>query len=200
MYIPKHYQEHDIDKIKQFIYTHPFATIISNDKNHRPLATHLPLMILHNTTRFIITGHFAKGNEQWKSIESNEEVLLIFQGPDAYISSTWYSDEDVPTWDYQSVQLYGKPYLLSEDEVKQDLINLLKRFEKKDGARWENMSDDTLKQIHGVVGFRIEVTEIHAANKLSQNRTAADYENIIQHLSKENPEIVEAMKKERKDK
>ncbi|KOR12983.1 protease [Staphylococcus carnosus] len=196
MYIPKHYQEHDVEKIKQFIDTHPFATIVSNNQNHKPLATHLPLLIQPDTFRFIITGHFAKGNEQWKSLDDNEEVLLIFQGPHAYISSTWYSDEDVPTWDYQSVQLYGRPFLLDEDEVKEDLITLLKRFEKKDGARWENMSDDTLKQIHGVVGFRIEITEVYAANKLSQNRTAADYENIIQHLSKENPEIADAMKKE----
>ncbi|GEP84473.1 transcriptional regulator [Staphylococcus piscifermentans] len=196
MYIPKYYQEHNMNKIKAFIHDHPFATIVSTAENGRPLATHLPILIHEDGESLILAGHFAKANPQWHTLEHSDEVLIIFQGPDAYVSSTWYGHEDVPTWDYQSIQVYGQPALLTEGEVKQDLIQLLNRFEKKDGARWDNLSEETLQQIHGVVGFHITVSEVFAAYKLSQNRNHTDYQNIIHHLEDEHNGVADAMKDE----
>src|SRR5699024_368053 len=113
------------------------------------------------------------------------DVLIIFYGPHGYISSTWYETEDVPTWDYQSIHVYGKSVLLNEHQLKQDLKVLLDKYESKyrGGATWENLSDQTKKQIKGIVGFKVKVDKLEAAYKLSQNRSETDKENIVIHLN-----------------
>lgn len=127
----------------------------------------------------------------------------MFQGPHAYISFSWYKQEDVPTWNYQSVHLYGSSRLLNEQELEDDLIRLLKTLERnrKNAALWENLSAGTKKQIKGIVGFRVNVKEVEATYKLSQNRTEADYQNIIDNLYEEEEinshQLAEVMKKNR---
>ena len=106
MYIGKHSQINDYEEIKRFMQHNNFATIVtSNDV--KPIASHIPVMISEQDDQLVITGHLAKQNELVQTIEHNAHVLVIFQGPDAYISSTWYETEDVPTWDYQSMHVYG---------------------------------------------------------------------------------------------
>lgn len=132
----------------------------------------------------MITGHLAKQNELVQTIEHNTQVLVIFQGPDAYISSTWYETEDVPTWDYQSIHVYGEGRLLNHDELVSDLKQLLNHYEdhKDDDATWNHLSEDTKKQIKGIVGFQVKVKDIEAAYKLSQNRSTKEKVNIAKQL------------------
>ncbi|GIN62462.1 hypothetical protein J27TS8_24550 [Robertmurraya siralis] len=77
-----------------------------------------------------ITGHFAYGNPQWRTFETCRNELVMFQGPHAYISSSSYQQENVSTWNYQAVHVYGKASILNEEELKQDLIKLLQKYEK----------------------------------------------------------------------
>lgn len=183
MYIPKAYQVEDINEIISFIQAHPFATVVSKDMKGKLHATHMPLMLHDYGDTLVFSGHFAKSNEQWQTFnDDHDDVLLIFQGPHGYISSTWYENEDVPTWDYQSVQVSGSSWLLNDEETKEDLIELLNHFEPKDGARFDNLSDETLNQIHGIKGFRVEAKDINAAYKLSQNKSTKDIQTIIQQL------------------
>lgn len=183
MYIPKHYEIRDNEEIESFIKEHPFATVISHDQS-MPVATHLPLILHQEEDRYYLTGHFAKANPQWQTMNDNDNILVIFQGSHAYISSTWYEDEDVPTWNYQSVHVYGKSRLLTEDELLADLTDLLDYYEgpRENGAVWENMSDKTRKQISGIIGFKVEINNVQAAYKLSQNRSKNDHDNIIHQL------------------
>lgn len=183
MYIPKHYKENDIQEIKSFMLEHQFVTIITNDGD-KPIATHVPINIHEKDGEIYITGHLAKNNDQWRLLKKASNVLIIFQGPHAYISSTWYEKEDVPTWNYQSVHVYGNSRLLSESELVEDLTFLLNKYEghRDNGATWDNMSENTRKQINGIIGFEIEVKEIQAAYKLSQTRTEKDKDNIISKL------------------
>lgn len=112
----------------------------------------------------------------------------MFQGPHAYISSSWYEEENVPTWNYQAVHVYGKASILNEEELKQDLAMLLCKYEKhrKNPVLWDKLSTQLLeKQLKGLVEFKIKVQEIQAANKLSQNRNEVDYHNIVNRLYKE---------------
>jgi transcriptional regulator len=109
----------------------------------------------------------------------------------------------VPTWNYQAVHLYGTARLLSEEELEQDLANLLLKYEKhrKDPVLWDKLSPSLLeKELKGIVGFQIEVKEIQAAYKMSQNRNEADYANIIDQLhnekSREAEQMAEAMETE----
>ena len=187
MYIPKHFKIDDMDEIKQFIIHNDFATIITTD-NNRPVATHTPMMLNEENGEWILTGHVSKGNEQWRTFDENENTLLIFKGPDAYISPLWYGNDNVPTWNYQSVHLYGQCSLLNEDELQQDLINLLEKYEGagEDGATWENLSGSSKAQIKGIVGFKVKVKEIQAAYKMSQNRNETDYRNVMTALKARN--------------
>lgn len=187
MYIPKHYKVTDFDEISEFIQNNSFGTIVTT-KQGKPIATHLPLELHKQEDDYYITGHFAYANPQWRTIEDdNEDVLIMYQGPHAYISSSWYKSENVPTWNYQSVHIYGTARIMSEEELQEDLKLLLQKYEqhRKNPALWENLSSQTKKQIKGIVGFKIKVQEIQAANKLSQNRNDEDYHNIVNKLFEE---------------
>ncbi|MDR7071048.1 FMN-binding negative transcriptional regulator [Fictibacillus barbaricus] len=187
MYIPKYFKVKNVDEIWGFVQKNSFATIVTTEKG-RPIATHLPLQLTKKADTYYFTGHMAFGNPQWKTLESCEDVLVMFQGPHAYISSSWYEEENVPTWNYQSVHVYGSASILSEEELKQDLTMLLQKYEKHRENRvlWDNLSSQLLEeQVKGIVGFKIKVQEIQAANKLSQNRKEEDYHNIIKNLYEE---------------
>jgi transcriptional regulator len=186
MYIPRYYQVNDVSAIWDFVQKNAFGTIVTTDQG-KPVATHLPFQLINEGDRYYLTGHFAYANSQWRTLETTENVLVIFQGPHAYISASWYEHENVSTWNYQSVHIYGKASILSEEELKQDLARLLEKYEKhrENPVLWEKLSQDVLRQAKGVVGFKIEVKEIHAADKLSQNRDEKDYRHIVDKLYEE---------------
>jgi len=184
MYIPKYFKVTNFDEIREFVQMNSFGTLITTKKG-KPIATHLPLQLMKEEEAYYITGHMAYGNPQWRTFETCESALVTFQGPHAYISSSWYEQENVPTWNYQAVHVYGIPSILSEEELKQDLTKLLQKYEKhrENPLLWDNLSPSLLeRELKGIVGFKIQVEEIQAANKLSQNRNETDYRNIIDQL------------------
>lgn len=204
MYIPKHFKVADLEEIQEFIHTNSFGTLITT-KNGKPIATHLPLQLLKEEDDYFITGHMAYGNPQWRTFDTCGDVLITFQGPHAYISSSWYEKENVPTWNYQAVHLYGAARLLDEAELKADLTKLMQKYEqhREHPVLWETLSSEMLeKELKGIVGFKIHVTEVQAAFKMSQNRNETDYRNIIDHLKKEenanSSQVAEAMDRKRK--
>lgn len=186
MYTPKYFKVTDVSEIWNFVQTNSFGTIVSTI-NEKPIATHLPLQLVKEADTYYLTGHMAYGNSQWRTFDTCDEVLIIFQGPHAYISSSWYEEENVPTWNYQAVHLYGKAQILSENELIHDLTTLLQKYEghRENPVLWDNLSSQTKKQIQGIVGFKIKIQEVQASYKLSQNRNEADYNNIISNLFEE---------------
>lgn len=203
MYIPKHFKITDFDEVHDFIQQHSFATLVTT-KGGRPIATHLPLQLMKEEDTYFITGHMAYGNPQWRTFETTDEVLVMFQGPNSYVSSSWYEQENVPTWNYQSVHLYGPARVLDEEELKQDLTKLLEKHEahRDNPVLWDTLSPALLeKELKGIVGFKIEVKEIQAAYKLSQNRHERDHQNIVNKLQEERDpnasELAKAMEKNR---
>lgn len=185
MFIPKQYRM-DPDAAVQFMKSHPFALLVTVDE-HRPIATHIPIEIHEDDGKIYATGHIAYGNMQKTTLDNNSDVLLIFQGPHAYISSTWYTVEEVPTWDYLAVHAYGTGRILTGDELKSDLDMLLNRYEshRENGRLWHTFDPELLEsELKGIVGFRIEITSIEAAAKMSQNRSDTDYKKIITELEK----------------
>jgi transcriptional regulator len=187
MYIPKHFKVTNADEIREFVQANSFGTLVITKKG-RPIATHLPLQLIKEEDAYYVTGHMAYGNPQWRTFETCEEVLVMFQGPHAYISSSWYEQENVPTWNYQAVHVYGAARILDEEELKQDLTKLLQKYEKhrEHPVLWDTLSPSLLeKELKGIVGFKIKVQEIQAAHKLSQNRNEKDYQNIVKKLYEE---------------
>ncbi|MCM3089292.1 FMN-binding negative transcriptional regulator [Bhargavaea ginsengi] len=185
MFIPKLFKVTDIEEIREFVEEHSFGSIVTLH-NGRPIATHLPFQFRQIGEEWYVTGHFAKANPQWKTIVG-QVALVMIQGPHAYVSSSWYSHENVSTWNYQAVHFYGHVQLMNENELEEELALLMKEYEqhRPNPVLWENLSQETKQQINAVVGFKMKVDETQAAYKLSQNRNSTDYGNIIDGLRNE---------------
>ncbi|MEK4299209.1 FMN-binding negative transcriptional regulator [Oceanobacillus sp. FSL W8-0428] len=201
MYIPKCFKVTDTKEIWGFVKQYSFATLVTTE-NNAPVATHLPVTITRKDDDYIITGHVAYANPQWKTLENVENALVIFQGPHAYISPTWYSHENVPTWNYQAVHMYGVPRILEKDELRESLKILSDKYEKHRDPSFsvEKFTPKLLEaQLKAIVGFEVRVTEVQAAYKLSQNRKEADYKSVMNHLQEEGDpdsrQVAEQMKK-----
>jgi transcriptional regulator len=201
MYIPKYFKVTNVDEIWDFVQKNSFGTMVTTQQG-KPIATHLPMRLHKKGDDYYITGHLAYGNPQWRTFNTSEDVLVMFQGPHAYISSSWYGHEAVPTWNYQAVHVYGKASILEKDELIEELTTMLAKYEKnrENPVLWDKLSPDLLEsQLKGIVGFKIKVEEIQAAYKLSQNRNEGDYQNIIGKLqNEENPhskQMAELMEK-----
>ncbi|WP_172370420.1 FMN-binding negative transcriptional regulator [Sporosarcina jiandibaonis] len=202
MYIPKYFKVTNVDEISGFIQKNSFGTVITTEQG-KPIATHLPMALKKKDEDYYITGHMAYGNLQWKTFEHCDNVLVMFQGPHAYISSSWYGHEEVPTWNYQAVHIYGKASIIEKEELIEDLTIMLEKYEenRENPVLWDKLSPRLLEnQLKGIVGFKIKVGEVQAAYKLSQNRNEADYINIIDQLQNEGkPEMAEVMEKRLKN-
>lgn len=200
MYIPQHYKQTNLAEIKDFLVNNSFGILV-NYAEGKPMATHIPLELDVDTDgKEILVGHIAKANPQGKYFNNSENVLCIFNGPHTYISSSWYKKEEVPTWNYIAVHIYGKLTILREEEVLQSMHKLVDKYEKnsKNPISLNQMSANTLKQVKGVIGFKISIDEIQATYKLSQTRPE-DHEKIISELEETRDsnacEIARAMKK-----
>jgi transcriptional regulator len=202
MYTPKLYREEDRLTILQFMQENEFVTLVCHD-GKRQAASHLLVEVIEEGERLLVNGHMSRANPLWKTFEYNPEVLLIFQGPHTYISPTWYNYVNVPTWNYQAVHVYGQPRLLTEyEEAYQLLKRLIDRHERSGHYKMESLPQDFVeKEMKGIMAFQIEVTEIQANYKLSQNREDEDYWNIVSHLEKREDElshgVAQAMKGQR---
>lgn len=202
MYIPKLYREEDRGKILEFVRQNDFATLVTYD-GEKPIASHLLMGIVEEGDSLFIDGHMSRANPHWKTFATNPEALVIFQGAHTYISPTWYNHVNVPTWNYQSVHVYGKPRIISDyDESYRLLKRLVDRYESNSHYQLESLPKDFVdKEIKGIVAFQIEVTKIEANYKLSQNRKDEDYANIITQLEKRTDDlshgVADAMRKNR---
>ena len=186
MYIPNKYKVTDQKEALAFIKEHSFGILI-NTLDDKPWGTHLPLQLEKNKNGdHVLQGHIAKRNPQWKNFSNTENVMVIFTGPHTYISSSWYDHEEVPTWNYLAVHVYGKIKIIQGDQLLDHLKSLTNRYESdsQNPVKIENLSDKTMSQINGVVGFEISIDDIHAVQKLSQGKSQENQHSIIDHLSK----------------
>lgn len=184
MYIPAINQVTDLGEIINFIQKFSFGTIISM-VHGRPVASQLPFVSHLSDNKIILRAHFAKANEQWKHLVAQEN-LLIFQEPHAYISPKHYEKEqNVPTWNYMTVHMYAKARVVdSLEETKAILEESINFFKKGYQAQWASLSESyKSNMIQGIVAFEMEVSEIQAKKKISQNRSEKEQAQIAQALS-----------------
>jgi transcriptional regulator len=188
MYIPKLYRAEDREEILAFLKQNNFPAIVSFDGT-RPIATHTPIELVEDEAgNLTIYGHMSRANPQWKTF-GTQEVLLIFQGPHTYISPRWYGHVNVPTWNYTMIHVYGTVRLLEGEELQGLLSRLVHNHEGNSGYSLEGLPEDFVKkEMNGVAGFAVAVTQIDASYKLSQNRNDADHANIVRELDKREDE------------
>lgn len=186
MYTPDIYKNENQAEIKQFISDNGFGILI-NQTNGKPWATHIPLYLDENAAgKEILVGHIALENPQSKSLINDSEVLVVFSGAHSYISSSWYDHENVPTWNYLAVHVYGKIKILNLEEAILSLKKLTDKYEiiSKNPIRVEDLSAKTMRQARGILAFEIEITSNETTKKLSQNRDAKNHSSIISELEK----------------
>ena len=203
MYIPELYKNENQEDIQNFIHQNGFGILV-NQTNGKLWATHIPLVLEEKNGKQILVGHVSRENPQAESFKTNDDVLAIFSGVHTYISSSWYDHENVPTWNYLAVHVYGKVKIHSLEETIEALKRLVDKYEAKSEkpVRVEDLSKKTMLQARGIVSFEIEITAIEAKKKLSQNRDDKNYQNIILKLENSNDyqsiEVAKEMKKNRK--
>ncbi|MCL6452177.1 MAG: FMN-binding negative transcriptional regulator [Alicyclobacillus sp.] len=180
MYVPKSFKMNDLNEITKFLHTHRFGILVST-ADGQPLATHLPF--LYDTERNVLLAHMAKANPQWRNLEG-QTVLVVFSGPHAYISPSWYKvSASMPTWNYVAVHLYGKCTVIDSEEELAGLLEKTVLFYEPD-SELPSKADEPFyrNMMKAIVGFRIDITSVQGAAKLSQNKSVEIQQRIIANL------------------
>lgn len=186
LYTASFYISDDRDLIKKVITENGFATVITHSNGLT--VSHLPFMLIEEGDNWILEGHIARANSQWKTFEDATSVTLIFNGPHSYISPAWYSPkpDNVPTWNYVTVHIEGKAFIVPEPAKVFDILQrTVRHFEKQYRTGWllaEVPNEGHERLMRGIVAFRIEITSLQGKFKLSQKQTLADRENVIERL------------------
>src|SRR5262245_51222170 len=122
MYVPPAFQESDRSKLFDFVEAHSFGLLVSQ-LDGQLFATHLPLLVdRHSAAQGRLVGHVARANPQWREL-ADQQVLVVFSGPHAYVSPRWYEAENVvPTWNYVAVHAYGRCQLIDDPAALGDIL------------------------------------------------------------------------------
>ena len=197
MYLPEHFIETDINEIKRIINDFPLATLITKSANGLE-ANHLPFLVdFKNNTPQSLLGHIAIGNPIYQNNKDNEEVLVVYKAEDSYISPNWYPTKKVnhkvvPTWNYQSLHLYGKIKFLKDIKSLLKIVGKLTKIyemqvEESDPWTIKQAPKDFIKEkLSNIVGIQIDITKILAKSKLNQNRDTIDFNSVKTKMLEKN--------------
>jgi len=191
MYIPAAFQRTDLTTLWDFIDQHSFATLVSQQQTKEgqsePWASHLPLLLQRDSGPYgQLLGHFAKGNPQAAGVDG-ARVLVVYQGPHAYISPTWYETQNtVPTWNYVAVHAYGTLRVITERDRLLDLLRqTVSVYEAPLPQPWsmDVPTPEFIEQLAGgIVGFEVLIDRLEGKWKLNQNHPVERREKVIHKL------------------
>jgi len=191
MYRPAHFQETRAEVLHALMRTHPLATLVWQGAGQ----LHADLLPLHFRATAqgagVLRGHVARANPLWREIDPGSEVLAVFQGPQAYVSPSWYPGKQVhgkvvPTWNYAVVQARGVLEVHPEPDWLHALVSELTDVHESRFARPWAVSDAPEDYVAGmlraIVGIEIPLRQLDGKWKVSQNRAAEDRQGVIQAL------------------
>lgn len=188
-YMPPHFEQTDRAEVVAFLAAHPFATVVVQlDGQMWP--TPLPLIHRLGTDDWgTFIGHVALANETWKA--AGEEVLVIVNGADGYITPNWYATKAethqvVPTWNYAAVHAWGRMSVHHEPKWKRMAVGMLTHLHERANPEPWKMGDAPQEyladQLEHIVGIEIAIDRLKAKYKLSQNRSRRDQEGVFTGL------------------
>lgn len=195
MYTPKTFRSNDAPMLFDFIDQNSFALLVSQ-LDGVPIATHLPILLDRTAGETgTLFGHLARENPQWRMTE--RRVMVVFSGPHAYVSPTWYAaDNVVPTWNYVAVHAYGVFQVIDDHKTTvQMLRSLTARFEQSMPQPWSFSEDDAYvdKLARGIVAFQIEIERLEGTWKLSQNHSSERRHRVAEALRKQSDDNAQAI-------
>jgi transcriptional regulator len=191
MYQPPHFREERLDVLHALIRSHPLGLLITAGPGGLQ-ANHVPLLLDANSSeRGTLRAHLARANPQVQELAAVSECLVVFQGPQHYISPSLYPTKHetgkvVPTWNYITVQAYGAPRVVDDAGwLRQQIGDLTRHQEGPRAAPWqvEDAPDSFIAaQIKGIIGLEIPLARLDGKWKVSQNRPAIDQVGVASGL------------------
>jgi len=190
MYVPHFHAVEDEQHVRAMVAGIGSAQLVTVGQDGYPLATLLPVVWEGDT----VIAHMARANPHWTEIGDGSPVLLVVAGPQAYISPSWYASKTehgrvVPTWNYSAVQIAGRATIRQDSDWLRAVVDdLVERHEAHREVPWSTL-DAPEKYISGqlraIVGIEIAVERAEGKAKLSQNRSAADRQGVVEGLRQE---------------
>jgi transcriptional regulator len=188
MYIPRLNKVEDRETIRKFVSDVGFATLVtpSGSGLNGLKVTHLPLLYVDSPGEGVISGHMAKADDHWKAFDGETESVVIFQGPNAYVSLEWYESKPaVPTWNYSVVHMRGAVTAIHDPEWLIGHVDELVDFHEVgigDGSKEASYEGIRDKLLGGIVGFHMAVETVEAKFKMSENRSEEDRRRVAEKL------------------
>jgi transcriptional regulator len=214
VYIPRSFAEDDLPTLLGYIEAHPLAAIVTSSATHELVASHLPLVLDRAAGPMgTLVGHFARANPHSRLLMDGPlAALVIFTGPDAYITPEWYQTKQetgrvVPTWNYVAVHAYGTLRLNDDPRfLREHLEMLVHRHEANRAQPWHvtDAPDEYIaQQMKAIVRVEFQIDRLEGKWKMSQNRVDADIAGVIRGLgasSAPGDQVVAAIVSERRPK
>ena len=190
---PPFFNKYELFLITSLIREYPFGVLLTHGSNGLD-ANHLPFELQANEGNFgVLHAHVSRINPVWQDIKNGDEVLVVFQAGDAYISPNWYPSKheqhrQVPTWNYRVVHAYGKVTIRDDERFVRGVVARLTRTHEASQPEPWKMSDapkDYLEpMLKAIVGLEIEITKLRGKSKLGQNKEHRDILGAANGLSK----------------
>ena len=191
MYLPSHFEERRAEILHDLIRRHPLATLVTVDVEGLN-ANHIPFEFDPDPAPWgTLRAHVARANPVWREFSKEVEPLVIFQGPQTYITPSWYQTKQetgkvVPSFNYIVVHAYGAMRVIEDaDWLRKFVGGLTDRFEAPREQPWalsDAPEDFISMQLRAIIGIEIAVTRMIGKWKTSQNRPAADQAGVIAGL------------------
>jgi transcriptional regulator len=192
MYRPDQFSVDDVPQMHTLMRGRPFATLVSRGPGGL-CASHLPTVLKDEGPCGVIECHLARANPHWKDLAEGNEALMMFQGPEGYITPNWYPSKAqhgkvAPTWNYAVVHAYGRPEVMPDrDWLLRHVTELTAQQERGEAKPWAP-SDAPASYIEvmlrGIVGFRFAITRLEGKWKMSQNRETQDQVGVVSGLKR----------------
>jgi transcriptional regulator len=205
MYQPPHFRDDTRVAQHALIRTHPLGLLITNGAAGL-VANPVPFQLDETGAYGTLRAHLARANPQWQALADAEECLIVFQGPQGYVTPGWYASKRehgrvVPTWNYATVHAWGRPRVIEDaDWLRRQIADLTALREAPRVAPWtvdDAPAPFVAAQLRAIVGIEIPITRIAGKWKMSQNRPEADRAGVIAGMRAEGETILADMVAER---
>lgn len=187
MYNFSYFKEKDKQVLLDFMEQHPFAFLTGSNSLGMQVATQIPILIEKREGELFLQGHIMRNTDHYKAFAENSNALIVFTGPNTYVSASWYSNPQIgSTWNYMSIHVSGQLKFMEETDLIEFMKRMTVKFEKGNTGSptiYDNLPGEFLrKMMPAIAGFELKADRIENVFKLSQNRDEKSYVNIISKL------------------